>query len=352
MTFILTSLFFLIVTAVATAIFYAVRHTYIRDEYKRDEQEAALVGLFRTSITAFVIGALILVGGNILFRSAMQVDPGQGGVLVWFGRTQSEAVPSGFHFVNPMADRYKMSVMRRTIDFTDDKSEGNAVNPVNGPAVLVTTADHNLLRLSVSIPYALRLEYLPALFENVGRTNDLIETKLLETNVRSALVDTAPQFTWRQIMAKGRGEVLKKLHENITQAIARDLANYGVDSKIAKDVLVVSMPQIRQVTPSDKVKSAIDEAAATKVLKDRQADLNDIARAKVERRELEGQAIEQMFAKLPKGATSMDIQRVMNATAAKQRADALMKAVEQDKVKIIFMGGGSAHPALTMPNVK
>lgn len=301
----------------------------------------------RTAILAGII-FLISSGSYTIYRSMMQVDPGEGGVLIWFGTVQKTTVPPGLHMVNPMAVREFLSTRRHTIDFTDDSNEGNDVNPINGPAVLVTTKDHNQLRVNVSIPYSLNPPYLSYLYSVVGKTNSEIETKLLETHARSTLIAVSSEFKWQPLLADSHEKVLKEIHTRMKDAIKKDLVVYGVPEKIADKAIIISPPQIRQIVPSDKVKGAIDEAAATTVLLDRQQDLIAIAEAKVQQREKEGSAINAMFDKLPEGVTAQDIHAVLSAMAKKENADAVMKAVEKGGVSMIIMnnGGGTATPAM------
>jgi regulator of protease activity HflC (stomatin/prohibitin superfamily) len=332
-------IFLMLSSCVAAIIFF----TSAGASFKLILLKAVLVG----------VGVFVVLGGLFtLYKSVMVVDPGHGGVLVWWGTVQKRAEAPGLRFVNPMADRYYLSVKRRTVDFTDDRNEGSSANPVNGPAILITTKDHNLLRVNVSFPYALRMSGLPTLYSVVGEDNTTIETKLIETNARSVLVAVGSDFTWKSLLADNRDDVLSAIHTGLKEAIVSDLMTYGMPRKDAENAVIISPPQIRQIVPSDAVKTAIDEAAATVVLRDRQVDLIKIAESKVRQRELEGQAIEQMFAKLPKGANSLDINRVLLALAAKERADAIMKAIEKDRVQMIIMSGGSGAPAVSLPSGK
>lgn len=361
MTFIVGLVFFTIIAAVLAAVKFFRDFFTIDSEnkYSGADNKLARANAIKRSIRFNVVLGLLLAvffdGSYTLYRGAMQVNPGQGGVLIWFGSMQENSVPEGLNFVNPMADRAFLSIRRRTVDLADDAREGASTNPVNGPAVSVTTKDKNLLRIDISVPYALNVKHLSPVYKHVGKTNDVIETKLLETHIRASLVDVATKFTRQDIMADKRQDVLKSLHDTIVTSVQDDLIVYGVPPKAAKEAILVSMPQIRQVTPAPEVKKAIDESAATEELKRRQEDLNKIAQARVERRRLEGDSINKMFSALPKGANSLDISRVMSAVAAKQRADALMKAVEKGQVQMIFMSGGSsggATPAVQLPGAK
>ena len=65
-----------------------------------------------------------------MLRSARVVRAGHVGIVDLFGNVRSEALPSGLHFVNPLASVHRMSVQTREVKETMDtpSSEGLIVH--------------------------------------------------------------------------------------------------------------------------------------------------------------------------------------------------------------------------------
>ena len=76
----------------------------------------------------FVVILVVFV--LLLLRSARVVPAGHVGVLDLFGNVRPEALPSGLHFVNPLASVHRMSVQTHEVKETMDtpSSEGLIVH--------------------------------------------------------------------------------------------------------------------------------------------------------------------------------------------------------------------------------
>lgn len=89
------------------------------------------------------------------------------------------------------------------------------------------------------------------------------------------------------------------------------------------------------------MRNAIAERVAAEEDLKRQVVLTKIAKQEAERRENEGLGVKKLFAQLPKGFSAREIQLVLSAISEKVRADAIMKAIESDRVQTMVISGNS-----------
>ena len=100
--------------------------------------------------------------------------------------------------------------------------------------------------------------------------------------------------------------------------------------------------------PPAIVQNAISEKIASDQDLQRQHTLTAIAQEIAKRRINEGVGIRNLFSELPKNISPKDMSHLLSAMAEKEKADAVMKAVETGQAKNLFIGMNGVAPAVPM----
>jgi len=145
------------------------------------------------------------------------------------------------------------------------------------------------------------------------------------------------QYAWVDASIAKRAEVEQRLTEETARAVVADLQSLGFSEVEAKSAVTFAPVLLREILPDTKVLNAIAERVASEEDLKRQKILTQIAEEIAERRAQEGVGVGKLFAKLPTGFSPSQIKEVLLALAEKERADALMKAVETGKVNVMVL---------------
>ena len=283
-------------------------------------------------VAAFLRGALraLAVGSGLIvwtiltvLSSYVIVDNGHVGVEKRFGRTVPSAYGPDLHFIAPWAEMTKYVALRREF-------------PINGAVI---TADNN--PLSVNVAFATILNPALAWRMQVTVGEQYFET-LVKTAAQTAVRDGIAGFPWAKAATSDRGEVQLAIQNNFERIVVEQLEAAGMTKEEARNALSFSPAQLRAATPDAKVLNAVAERSAALEDLERQKTLTQIAEEQAKRLTNEGHGVTNLFNQLPKGFTSAEIAEVLGALATKTRADAMLKAVENNHVTSIIFNGDVA----------
>ena len=110
-----------------------------------------------------------------MLRSARVVRAGHVGIVDLFGNVRSEALPSGLHFVNPLASVHRMSVQTREVKETMDTPSSEGL----------------IVHLDVSILFHLNPTKAADVYRTVGFE---YENVLVDPNVRSVVREVTSSY--------------------------------------------------------------------------------------------------------------------------------------------------------------
>jgi regulator of protease activity HflC (stomatin/prohibitin superfamily) len=286
------------------------------------------------------IGTLLAMVIFTIICSVTIIPAGNAGVATWFGSVQKSVLAEGLTLVNPMTSITTFSTRREIVMFTNDESKKKDPS-YNGPAVLALSSDRNPLTIDISFPYSINAEAAWRLYQRVAHDDRSMETKVLETNARKVVAEVFSRHPWTDATFANRQKIEIELEAEFKDAVKTDLRAYGFNDAESAAALTIGIPQIREVRPDEKVLNAIAERLASEENLKRQKVLTDIAAQEAERRANEGVGVAKLFAALPKDFKPEQIQAILGALADKERADALMKAVENGKVSVIAIPNNS-----------
>jgi regulator of protease activity HflC (stomatin/prohibitin superfamily) len=196
------------------------------------------------------------------------------------------------------------------------------------------------LDIDVTFAYRLNPKWAWWVYKNVG-SEDVYKASLITQAARNASRDAVAQFTSDEATTTNREGLAAKMGELFKDRLVEDMTIQGLTEEEAQQVFTILPVQLRKALPPPKVLNAISEKEAAKQDLQRQKTLTSIAEEVANRRANEGLGVARLFGELPEGFTPAQISTVLGALANKTRADALLKAVETEQVKVIVVPDGN-----------
>ena len=181
---------------------------------------------------AFFVVILVV----LLLRSARVVPAGHVGVLDLFGNVRPEALPSGLHFVNPLASVHRMSVQTHEVKETMDTPSSEGL----------------IVHLDVSILYHLDPAKATDVYRTIGRD---YETVLVKPNVRSAVREVTSSYQAKALYSPEREKMSSEINQHIIAAV--EPRGMVIERMLLRDV---ALPLRLQQAIQEKL-SAEQEAA-------------------------------------------------------------------------------------------
>lgn len=308
----------------------------------------------------------------VIYTGLMAVETGTIMVVRSFGKIHERSYDEGLHFVNPLSKRNAMETRRNLFELQSVQNPGpqpmqnrglqtsqdiaaKQAKVSSASSLLKTTIslsrDRVPLTIDAGFPYKLNGGLAWKVYQKIGPA---FSDRLLKPAARTAVRDAVAHFTWADAVTNRREELASKIHALYQGMIVEDLMMAGFSPEEAKTAFKLMPVQIRRMLPPKRILDAVSERLAAEEDLQRQKVLTDIARQEADRRANEGLGVKKLFAELPSGFTAGQISHVLGALADKQRADALLKAVENQNISVIVLGGGSKGetpmPAISIPS--
>ncbi|MBA3065748.1 prohibitin family protein, partial [bacterium] len=162
------------------------------DQYEMQAKFGKSIGFFAALFIVFVI----------LMKSVVVVPPGVAGVVVLFGKVNSQTLKSGLHLINPFANVVKMSV--RTEEYT--MSVASAEGYKSGDdAIDALTSEGMKVRLDLTAWYRLDASEAANVYEKIGSN---YESKIVRPALRTAIRDAVVRYTAASIYTEKRAQLV------------------------------------------------------------------------------------------------------------------------------------------------
>ncbi len=285
----------------------------------------------------------------IIYASLMPVETGTIKVVRTFGKIHERSYGEGLHFVNPISKRYAMEVRRNLFELQSSPNV-DAKKATPSTTTISLSRDRVPLTIDAGFPYKLNDELAWKVYQKIGPA---FSDRILKPTARTAVRDAVANFTWADAVTNRREELARKIHALYEGTVVGGLTLAGFSPEEAKSAFTLMPVQIRRMLPPKRILTAVSERLAAEEDLQRQKVLTAIAKQEADRRANEGLGVRKLFSELPSGFTAEQIGHVLGALADKQRADALLKAVENQNISVIFLGGGSGGqtpmPAISVP---
>jgi hypothetical protein len=305
------------------------------NHYNNDGEDSSewlwLPKALRIASTAlFVISALV-----IIFSSLIVVSSGTVRTKRLFGKVQRGYVPDGLQPVNPFANYEDMNIQRNAIRVEDDSNDS-----MHG--MKATTADNIQTLVEANFAFMVNPDYAWYIRKYIGDI-EKVKEELLQKAAQSATRDALAHFQLEESQISRRTDFEQLLAVDFKKSIVANLPREeGLTQAQLEQVFIILPTQLMNIIPDAKVSNALSEKKANEINYQQQTILTKIATEIANRRAQEGKGINKLLTELPQGYSADDVAKIVNATANKERADALMKAITDGKANVIVMDGGSS----------
>ncbi len=269
-----------------------------------------------------IIGFIILAIG-ILTACVVQIDAGQAGVKVLFGKVQKEVMTSGLHFVNPLLDIQKLDVRTQNYTMSGVHDEGTQTGD---DAIKVLTADGLEVTIDLTVLYRVVASDAPRLLQETGFDfRDKIVRPLTRTKIR----DNAVYYQAIELYSTRRDEFQNRIYK-------------GIEIDFKKRGLMLEQLLVRNITLPASVKATIEQKINAEQDAQKMQFVLQKETQEAQRKRVEAQGI-------------ADYQRIISESLSDKQLQyeniQAMKALAlSENAKIIMMGKGNTPVILDGKN--
>ena len=205
---------------------------------------------FPLSARLVIVQWVGLTLGVLAFLASMAVviPPGQAGVVVLFGKVQSEALPAGLHFINPFSQVVEMEVRTKNYTMTNVAEEGQKRGD---DSIAVISSDGLTVKLDCTIFYALQQAKVAKIYSEIGPD---VEDKILRSEIRASLRDAAANLLATELYTSKRQSFV----DQVTKTLKASFENRGITME---QVLLRNVLLPDQITKAINDKIAADQDA-------------------------------------------------------------------------------------------
>lgn len=217
---------------------------------------AIILGLILLAIAVFVpagtnppvrkfmpvlrILAIVLMVIGLITSSVKQIDAGFVGVKSLFGKVQSDVLPSGLNFVNPVMDVRSLDIRTQNYTMSGQHDEGTQSGD---DAIRVLTADGLEVTIDLSVLYRVIPEEAPRLIREIGVN---YEDKIVRPITRTRIRDNAVYYDAVSLYSTKRDEFQDRIFKSI-------------DQDFKKRGLFLENLLVRNITLPGSVKAVIEQ---------------------------------------------------------------------------------------------
>jgi regulator of protease activity HflC (stomatin/prohibitin superfamily) len=277
---------------------------------------------FRYSKIIQLTGIVIMIAG-ILTKSIVQIDAGQIGVKVLFGKVQNDVLGSGLHLINPFIEIRSLDVKTQNYTMSGTNDEGMKTGD---DAIRVLTSDGLEVTIDLTVLYKLLPSEAPKLVRETGIDyTDKIVRPLTRTKIR----DNAVYYDAISLYSTKRDEFQLRIFKSIEE-------DFKIRGLVLEQLLVrnITLPQSVKTTIEQKINAEQDAQKMQFVLlKEKQ---------EAERKRVEAQGIADYQRIINIGLTSQQLQY--------EQIKAYLELAKSANSKVIIMGKGNTPLILDAKN--
>lgn len=265
----------------------------------------------RFAPTGRIVG-LVLAGIGVVTSCVVQIEAGDAGVKVLFGKVQNTVLTSGLHFINPLLEVRHIDI--KTQNYT--MSGANDERMSGDDEIRVLTSDGLEVAIDLTVLYRVIPGEAPRLLAETGFD---YKDKVVRPQSRTAIRDNAVYYQAIELFSTKRDEFQARIYKSI-------------ESDFNKRGLVLEQLLVRNITLPASVRSAIEakinaEQEAQKMQFVLQKETQEAERKRVEARGIS------------------DYQRIINESLTDRQLQyenikAMRELAQSQNSKMIIMGTG------------
>lgn len=255
---------------------------------------------------------LVVIG--VLTSCVVQINAGEAGVKVLFGKVQKNILGSGLHFINPLMEVRRIDI--KTQNYTMSGSNDERLS--GDDEIRVLTSDGLEVAIDLTVLYRIIPSEAPRLLVETGFD---YKDKVVRPQSRTAIRDNAVYYQAIELFSTRRDEFQNRIYKSI-------------ENDFKKRGLLLEQLLVRNITLPASVRAAIE----AKINAEQEAQKMQFVLQK-ENQEAERKRIE------AKGIS--DYQRIINESLTERQLQyenikAMKELAQSQNSKMIIMGKGSA----------
>ncbi|MBM2816813.1 MAG: Prohibitin family protein [Ignavibacteria bacterium] len=264
----------------------------------------------------FKLAGVFLVVVGILISSFKQINPGEIGVLVLFGKVQGNVIYEGLNIINPLVDVKIMTIQTQNYTMSSVHDEGQKIGD---DAIRVLCKDGLEVSIDLTVLFKVLPTDAPAIIQTIGMD---YQDKVIRPMVRTRIRESAVSFDAIELYSSKRQEFETKIKD----LIDKDFAIRGFQ---LENILV------RNTNLPKSVKESIERKITADQESQRMKYVLEKEHQEAQRKRVEAQGI-------------ADAQKIVNSGLSDKLLQFEMIKVQKELVnstnsKIIVLGGGKGN---------
>ena len=274
----------------------------------KSSQQAAKFGR-----TGRLIGIFLMLLGFIN-ACVKQIDPGEAGIKILFGKVQNEVLGSGLHFVNPLLDIRRIDIKTQNYTMSGSNDDGHRSED---DALKVLTSDGLEVTIDLTVLYRVIPGDAPRLLVETGFD---YKDKVVRPIARTSIRDNAVYYQAIELFSTKRDEFQNRIYKSIEN----DFKRRG---------LLLEQLLVRNITLPASVKTAIEQKINAEQEAQKMQFVLQKETQEAERKRVEAQGIS-------------DYQRIINESLTEKQLQyenikAMKELAQSQNSKMIIMGRGN-----------
>ncbi|HMP92238.1 MAG TPA: prohibitin family protein [Phnomibacter sp.] len=259
-----------------------------------------------------IIGFLMIALG-IVSKSVVQVNAGEAGVKVLFGKVQPAVLGSGLHLINPLMEVRTIDIKTQNYTMSGKGDERHTVDD----EIRVLTSDGLEVAIDLTVLYRVIPANAPRLLVETGF--DYVD-KVVRPQSRTAIRDNAVYYQAVELFSTKRDEFQARIYKSI-------------ESDFRKRGLLLEQLLVRNITLPASVRAAIEAKINAEQEAQKMQFVLQKERQEAERKRVEAQGIS-------------DYQRIINESLTERQLQyenikAMKELAQSQNSKMIIMGRGN-----------
>ncbi len=269
--------------------------------------------LYKYKSVGRIIAVLFIVIG-VLFSCIVQINIGQVGVKVLFGKVQNDVLRSGLHFVNPLLDIERVDIKTQNYTMSGVNDEGDKAGD---DAIKVLASDGLEVTIDLTVLYRVIASETPKLLSETGPD---FKDKIVRPLTRTKIRDNAVYYQAIELFSNKRDEFQQRIYKSIE-------ANFKQRGLLLEQLL------IRNITLPNSVKASIESKINAEQDAKKMEFVLQKERQEAERKRVEAQGIADYQRIINTGLTDNQLQY--------EQIQAIKELALSQNAKIVMMGKGS-----------
>ncbi len=160
-----------------------------------------------------IIILVVLLAIIIIPKMIVIIPAGETGVYHLFGKVSESELPSGLHFVNPLANVTKMTVRTEQYTMSIAREEGLKTGDDSIDAL---TNEGLTVKLDITVFYHLLQDKASDVFKDLGAD---YEEKIIRPEIRSAIREVVANYDSKSIYSDKRDEMISSIKDKLAKNI-------------------------------------------------------------------------------------------------------------------------------------